>query len=66
MTLDLLTENELESQKNTNVTLGLFCKLDFVVSSDRSIVEPTQKKKFLVFVIDFIDMITLVKTCLFQ
>ena len=39
----LLTDSKLEGQKNVNATVGLLCKLDFVIHSVRSILKPTQK-----------------------
>ena len=39
----LPTDSKLERQKNKNTTLGLLCKLDFVIHSVRSIFKPTQK-----------------------
>ena len=43
----LLTDSKLEGQKNVNATVGLLCKLDFVVHSVRSILKPTQKYNLL-------------------
>ena len=39
----LPTYSELECQKNVNATVGLLCKLDFVIRSDNSVLKLTQK-----------------------
>ena len=42
-----ITDSKLEGQKNVNATVGLLCKLDFVIHSVRSILKPTQKYNLL-------------------
>ena len=41
----LSTDSKLEGLNNVNATVGLLCKLDFVIHSVRSILKVTQKKK---------------------
>ena len=58
----LQTDSKLECKKNHNTTVGSLCKLGFVVRSERSILKPTHEIDALVFVIDLVGIIILVKT----